>query len=147
MFKFRYQKILDLRMDKEDEVKRELGVAINALSSLEVKLSEIMSKKKDFDTMFQDALNNGVAAHDLAYYNSYVDVIKKEITDAQNRIKRKKEEITLIKRQLHEAMKKRKIMEKIKENDHEAFMEEEKIKEAKEIDEIVTYMSSKSEGD
>jgi flagellar FliJ protein len=134
-------------MDKEEEVKRELGKAVNVLNTLENKLTEVMNKKKDFDIMFSESLNKGISAHDLAYFNSYVDVIKKEIINAKEDISKKKEEIGLIKRQLHEAMKKRKIMEKIKENDHEAFMEEEKLKEAKEIDEIVTYMSSKSEGD
>lgn len=147
MFKFRYQKILDMRMDTEDEVKRELAKEIGKLNNLEDELKSRIQKKYDFDNMMKESLERGIAAYDLSRYNSYAGVIKGEILLNKEKIKRKKEEIILIKRQLHEAMKKRKIMEKIKENDHEIYLEEEKIKEAKEIDEIVTYMSSKSEGD
>ncbi len=146
-FVFRYQKILEMRIALENEVKNKLGKINTLIHERESFLLEVERKNKDYLNFVESTMKNGVRAADLQnieqskhYYVNQMATLQFELRNL--RIKR-----TEIQEELIEANKQRKVLEKLKEKEIEQYKELESIEEAKVIDQIVTYNSTRKRGE
>jgi len=146
-FKFRYEKILKQREDEEEEIKTKLGKANRKLQSLLTEKAKILTSQEVFFKSIQSQLSGGVRTSNLQmferskqHYKSKIESLNSEIADMQIKIAQIKKELT-------EAVKQRKIMEKLKEKDQEAYLDALNTAERKVIEEIVNYKSSQKSGD
>ncbi len=146
-FIFRYERLLQLRMDHEEDVKNKLSEANAELQKATQLKLDLEAELARFQQYFMTQMESGVNAGDFQVLNSG----KKHIQDKQEQVDLLLGDIRLrvaqIKIELAEAMKERKIMEKLKEREQESYYEAVNSAENKQIEEIVNYQSSKKRGD
>lgn len=137
-YKFRLQKILDYKDTVEGLKKSEYSIAIQKLNDEEEILSEYLSRKSEVIEDLE-GLNKKMSIGSLKMYNNYIIEISTMIENQKIIIEQETKNVEKAQVELLEAMKEKKGFEKLKEKDHKEYIVEEKKKEAKVIDEIVTF--------
>ena len=146
-FKFRFQKILQLRVDKENEIRNNLG-KINKII-LEKENEFEMTKKKygEFLDSLNDSVQEGIYARDMQAVANNKQYLIQKMESLKHELSVLVEQRIVIQKELIEANKQRKIMEKLKEKEIEQYQAIEALEESKSVDQIVTYQSMKSRGE
>lgn len=146
-FNFRFQKILQLRMDKENEIRNNLGKINKIIIDKENELEMTHRRYEDFLNSLNNSVKEGIYVRDMQavsnskqYLIQKMDQLKHELSAL---VERRKE----IQNELIEANKQRKIMENLKEKEIEQYKTMEALEESKTVDQIVTYQSSKTRGE
>ena len=131
-FKFRLEILLRLALNKEEEVKKELASWQKLLIEAQGKLSKI--KIEITMTLVEKSYQKNI--NEILIHESYLERLREDQKKTESEIEYFKEERdkTIIK--LQEAIKERKILEKLKEKKHEQHLFEENQQEQKEMDEI-----------
>ncbi len=140
-FVFRYEAILNKYESDEENIKNELFKAQRRFYQLSKQRDKCIADKFEFEENFSKSLSGGITASDYRLYEN-----------AQNHYRQKNErldlqiadiqiEIISIKKRVIEAMKKRKMMEKLKEKQLDIFLDDVKASENKIVEEIVNYQS------
>lgn len=146
-FVFRFEKILQVRIDKENEVRNMLGKINQRILEAEDAFKMVKHQYEIFLNQLNDSFKEGVRAGDMASVASN----KSYLIDKMDHIKREldvlMDERRRIQQELIEANKQRKIMEKLKEKEIEKYKALEAMEEAKAVDQIVTYQSTKTKGE
>ncbi len=144
-FKFRYEKILDIRIDKENEIKSEMASINSEIKKKEDEINKTKSYLKNFLDETNKSMESGINVLDLKKANESREYLQNKISKLMNEL----EELNKIKEEKHkeyiEASKERKVMEKIKQKDIDIHNELINLEESKMVDQIVTYNSSKGE--
>jgi len=146
-FKFRFQKILQLRVDKENEIRNNLG-KINKII-LEKENEFEMTKKKygEFLDSLNDSVQEGIYARDMQAVANNKQYLIQKMESLKHELSVLVEQRIVIQKELIEANKQRKIMEKLKEKEIEQYQAIEALEESKSVDQIVTYQSMKTRGE
>ena len=138
-FKFRLESFLGIKEKIEEQKKLEYGKALKKLDEERAYLGSLETKKKNVIDNMRNSINSGIRANELKSYNNFVDYIKLRIEEQKN-VVRKAEIYAEQKRiELVDAMKERKMLEVLKENDRVEYNKEQLLKEQKIVDEIVSY--------
>ncbi len=141
-FKFRYDSILNLLEDKENNVKNKLGSAYSILYEEKDKLNHLMVKDKECSELIKNKTLSGCKLSFLRNLGAYREKLSEKIFLQSDVIQKKEEEIDLIKNELLEVTKEKKIMEKLKEKKLDRFHVTLKKIEENHIDELVSYKNS-----
>lgn len=134
MYKFRLQKLLDIRKDKEEESKRVFKEAKVEKEITEEKLTSLKenytkyNKCPDGETLVSKKIKN-------MYLNALDNSISETKTDLANKII----ELDVKREELKQKQIDRKTVETLKEKQVEAFMKEQKLAEQKANDEFALY--------
>ncbi|HNY12476.1 MAG TPA: flagellar export protein FliJ [Candidatus Wallbacteria bacterium] len=123
-FKFKLDPVLNLRKKEEDAIAQELALVqaerlriLNIIGNLD---REIQSQY----LIIKDTYANSIDINVIRMATQYLKSLKTRKVAAEADVKKKDEEILKIKDRLAEAMKKRKIIEKLKENKFEQYRDE-----------------------
>lgn len=146
-FKFRYENILKMRADAEEDKKNIMGRLNSELSSLENNLQNAYANKQKHIDEFEAMLANGCKGSDLRFIQQANSFHEENINKIKLKIKEKNIEIEDEYKEYVEAVKERKIMDKLKEKKKEEFDEAFNKAEEKTIEEIVNYKNFKMSGD
>lgn len=143
-FKFRMQNFLSLRERIEEQKKLDYGRAVAKREHEKQVKAALVFKREGYITNFRDQIKNeAISPFEVQAYNHYIDWLKHKITE-QEKVVILAEKFAEAKRlELVEAMKERKMLEKLKEKDAEIFRIEEKLTEQKLVDEVVSYQYNK----
>ncbi|MGP1612231.1 MAG: flagellar export protein FliJ [Catonella sp.] len=138
-FKYRMQNILDLKSKLEDRQKMALATARINLNNEEDRLNGLYARKKDYENSLRlscngkldvNVIKRGVLAYESMDY--FIGLQKIEVKKAEGKVKIEQDKMV-------EAMKERKIQEKLKEKAFNKFVKEMNDEEAKLVDELVAY--------
>ncbi|MBS7528396.1 flagellar export protein FliJ [Fusibacter paucivorans] len=143
-FKFRYESILTLRLNAEDDVKNELAAKIAKRQKLMDERDTMQQRRYDYDQHIQAMVKAGCRAETLQAIRDGKDYYRRHINRLDASIETMDQEIEATQERLVEAVKARKIMEKVKENEYAQFMDEFNRDEQKVIEEIVNYKNNKT---
>jgi len=146
-FVFRYQRILKKREDEEEEVKTKLGEANHKLHDLLNEKAHQIALQTQFFQSIEERLTGGIRTSDLQLLGQSKLHFKDKLEHLESQIVEVQLLVIQIKRELTEAVKQRKIMEKLKEKEFEAYTDAVNAAENKVIEEIVNYRSSQKSGD
>lgn len=146
-FKFRYESILQMRLKREDAIKNELAQAIAEKNKYVERQLLIKETLKTYMHHIEDAIKTGKANNEMHAFYSGKKYYMNKIKDLDLRIKKANDNILAIQSKLSEAMKERKIMDKLKEKDFQTYIDEFNEAEAKVIEEIVNYKNSQKNGE
>lgn len=146
-FVFRYQKILEMRLDKEEDIKNKLAEANGRLNQLISERQRLKQSAEDFYESVRQRMVQGVTSGDLRMIEQSKQHFKDHLEQLDMQIGEQRLKIAQIKIELSEAMKERKIMEKLREREQEAYYDMLNAQENKQIEEIVNYQSSKKRGE
>ena len=144
-YKFRLQKVLDVKEKEEDNKKNEMSLVNFEIEKAKKQLTELYDELEENYKYRQDKNSNGLSIQELLELNKYIDYLKNtairqkidEIEMLQRKLEGKKEEFIDIRRQ-------RKSYENLKDKDYHKFLEKESKDEEKIIDEIVSFTARKN---
>ncbi|GIW22698.1 MAG: hypothetical protein KatS3mg068_1705 [Candidatus Sericytochromatia bacterium] len=141
-FVYSLQKILDMRIRKEDQLKAELAACIRTRDLEVAALNTLVEKRAKAQKALEGYLARGEVA-EVQNTNVFLQNMASKI-DNQNRVVAKSnQKVEEVRKKLTQAAKEKKIIEKHKEKKYEEWKEEFKKWEAKQMDEIATQIVSR----
>ncbi len=133
-FRFNLQRVLEIRRLQEKEKQKAFMLALSELRTKEVELANMMERKMNFAgnmNLMTRLTVNEVAGHHhyLASLARSIDALRSEIDDITTAVEEKR-------RELLEAAKTRKALEKLREKRHEEHLHQELASEQEFLDEV-----------
>lgn len=136
------ESILNLRENKEKNTMENLAKVQNQLETQKAILKDLIMEEKKIKsngTKFKDI-------HELRHHNLYKEEIEEKISKQDELIDKTNIKLEEVRRELIEAQKERKIMEKLKEKDMDNYINNMKHLEQKELDEIAVLKYAQLNG-
>lgn len=138
-FRYRMQSLLDVKSKLETQAKQEFAAAKMALDIENERLEALKERKASYEAEAEALLNGTLKVQEIRDNKSailkmedYIVIQKKQIRAAEAKVEAARQKLTGL-------MQERKMHEKLKEHAFEAFLEEEKKQEGKEVDELTSY--------
>ena len=138
-FRFSMQNILNMKEKLEDQAKNEYAQANARLLREQEKLEKIVARREEAREMLKLVLCETLSVDEIRTRENAVEVLKFYAMQQQLAVMRCEKEVEVAREKLSEAMKERKIFEKLREKAFEEFVFEEKKREQKEVDELMSY--------
>ena len=143
-FKFKLQSVLDLKFDIEEEEKRKLADVMQLQEREEQKLMSMQARQAQLIAELKKKQGEGaINITELQMYARGIEKLKNDIIGQQLRLKEVAIMLDEQRKRLITATQERKIYEKLKEKQQQAFKEEEEYKEKLLIDELATLKYAK----
>lgn len=143
-YNFRLEKVLNYKGKVEDIKKAEHMKANSVLRQEETKLVEYKNYKYKL-VEEKDSSTSKKNINQMILFNNYLNTVNKGIESQKEVVFKSQVEVDKTKEELIFAMQEKKGFEKLKEKDFNEFLIEEKKKEDKIMDEIVTFKSNSQE--
>lgn len=138
-FIFSMQNILNMKEKLEDQAKNDFA---HANLRLQEAIAEREALEQRLDAEKQKLQQDISAALDIGKIRqreNAVEIFRMYVRQQTLVVLQREKEVEVAREHLNEAMKERKTFEKLKEKAFDAFLEEEKQREQKEVDELVSY--------
>jgi len=146
-FSFRYESVLKMRLDQEDRIKNELAKLISKRQDYIDALEALVESATTYDQHIQKVLMVGDAQNERQQFTQG----KKYYRDQKNKLKTKiaavEGDISKTQAKLVDALKERKVMDKLKEKAFQEFVDAVNEADAKLIEEVVNYSNNKKIGE
>lgn len=143
--KFKLQRLIDVRTMIEDEKKTEMG---NAVQRLETEKNELVRLTIERDAMAKEfglEAGKGTTAGKLQEIAGYIDYFKKAEKLQKVRISMAESYLVKCREELLKASQEKKMVEKLKEIDLKKYLYEEKLKDDKVVDDLVSFKEMRKE--
>ena len=138
-FRFKLQRVLDLKLKQEDEKKNQIATLMQAIKTKEDELEALISEKKQKEFSLNDNRKRGISILEIRNINQYLLFLDKKINTLRFEISSLESNLNQKRLEYLEQQKERKTFEKLKEKDYEKYLYNEKKEEEKMIDQIVTF--------
>jgi len=138
-FRFKLQRVLDLKLKQEDEKKNQIATLMKAIKNKEDELEALISEKKQKEFSLNDNRKRGISILEIRNINQYLLFLDKKINTLRFEISSLESNLNQKRQEYLELQKERKTFEKLKEKDYEKYLYNEKKEEEKMIDQIVTF--------
>ena len=138
-FRFKLQRVLDLKLKQEDEKKNQIATLMQAIKTKEDELEALSSEKKQKEFSLNDNTKRGISILEIRNINQYLLFLDKKINTLRFEISSLESNLNQKRLEYLELQKERKTFEKLKEKDYEKYLYNEKKEEEKMIDQIVTF--------
>ncbi len=141
MAKFIYemQNILDIKYKLEEQAKQEYMSVQARLNDAVLTLDRLEERKNSYMDQYMSMVSDRLDVLEIENCKNSIIIMDEYIARQQTVIDKIQKELDLAVLKLNEAMKERKIHEKLRENQFEKFKKELNLEEMKEIDELVSY--------
>lgn len=146
-FKFRYESVLKMRLDQEDRIKNELAKTISIRQGLIDRLNEVEQASARYDIHIQEVMQSGKGTSEMQVFSEGKQYYRVHILKLRNQIEQVDRDIALIQSRLVEAVKERKVMDKLKEKAFKEFVEAINEADEKLIEEVVNFANNKRNGE
>lgn len=138
-FKYHMQNILNLKYKLEDQQKMTLADARLRLSEEEDELRYLYRRKEEYEKALREASKNRLNIDILKILRENYSIMEYYIEEQKVSVKRAESVVEFEQGKMIEAMKERKIQEKLRDKSLETFLKEEAHKENIMVDELVSY--------
>lgn len=138
-FIFKMESILSIKTKLEDQAKAEYGMEMMQLREEEHKLVLLENRRRGFEQQLLEAVNGRLVILSIRRLEDSVENLKYNIKLQIVVIRQQEERVAKARAKLDNAMKERKIYEKLKEKAFEQFKAELNAQEQKEIDQLVSF--------
>ncbi len=133
------ESILSVKTKLEDQAKAEYGIETMKLREEEHKLTLLENRKSGFEQQLFEAVSDRLVILSIKRLEYSVENLKYNIKLQIIVIRKQEERVAQARAKLDNAMKERKIYEKLKEKAFEEFKAEVNAQEQKEIDQLVSF--------
>lgn len=142
-FVYRMQSILEVKKKLEEQARNDFAAARVRLTEEEEKLQILLDRKEAYEQKGRELRESALNVMEII--ENKEAILRMDEFAAQQRLAVKRAEDLLEEARvaLQNAMQESKTQEKLREKAFEAFVKEENAKEAKEIDELVSYTYGK----
>lgn len=142
-YKFRLQKVLDVKIKQEDNKKNEVYILNMEIISMQEKLYNLEKEFSKKGIEREKACKEGAAIQDIVQLNKYISYLQSQINKNKEEIEKFKIQLEEKKQEYMNSRKERKSYENLKEKDHAKFIEKELKEEDKVTDQIVCFANRK----
>lgn len=133
------QNILSMKEKIEEQEKVEYSQVMMRFNEEQDKLNDLIERQSMAEVELKNTINEVLNIREVREKEDSLEIIKMYVREQQFVVNACEEEVRQARERLNEAMKERKIYEKLREKAFEEFMQEENKREQKEIDELVSY--------
>ncbi|MCX7695799.1 MAG: flagellar export protein FliJ [Caloramator sp.] len=141
-YKFRLEKLLELKIKNEESLKLEMSEYLNKIN---IKKNQIDSIKEKIYYSKNNKCNSNFS-YDLKNYISYINYLESKLLEEQKNLNILEKELDKIKEQLINASKERKVIENLKEKSYYDYLLEINKIESKNNDEMAIINYFKKNG-
>ncbi len=138
-FVYKMQSLLNIKEKLEEQEKTAYGLARAVLNEEEEKLAQLVAKKNRYVEEKRQKMSELLNVIELSKLEQAIHSTELLIKDQILAVKRAEKTVALAQIRLENAMKERKIQEKLRENALEEFKKEMEAAEQQEINELVTF--------
>lgn len=136
-FRFRLQKLLDIRESNENRIKNELASVLGLQNVERVKIDNINKNIGQQKRILSEKMRNSeISAEEAIRFERYIDSSLRAIDSTQVRIDELEPAVKEIRDRLTIASRDKKVVEKLKERQYEDYLYEVKMAEFKENDDM-----------
>lgn len=140
MFKFKFQKALEVKEKEEDEKRINFLEKKNLLEREEKKLEKIRVKIHETLVSYEKTKQGRLDINTMNSYEAYIKSLKDKKSEQRELVELVEKRLEESKEEYFEARKERKVFEKLKEKSYEKYREKVLKEEQKFIDELSTSM-------
>lgn len=138
-FIYRMENILQIKYKLEEQAKQNYMEVQARLNEATDKLQQLQNRKQGYEEQYRQLVFEHLNILEIETCKNAILYMDDEIKNQQNVIHTIEKELEQALERMNEAMKDRKIHEKLKENQFEIFKQELNLEEMKEIDQLVSY--------
>lgn len=142
-FIYRMQNILEIKLKMEDQAKTEFATAKIHLDEEEEKLQFLRDRKAGYEEQGRALRRNSLKVREILENRQAIDRMDEFILFQLKNVEKAQRELDQAREKLREAMQESKTHEKLREKAFDQFIHEENVREAKEIDELTSYVHSR----
>jgi flagellar FliJ protein len=142
MFKFSLQPLLNHRRYLEEVLQKELAQFRKRLIAEQNKLRRLKEKKREYSQRLQQRQKENGTVSDLILYLRYLDRLSTELEHQRQQVVAAEKDFKNKRNDLIKTMKKRKILEQLKENRSKAYQQQALKNERKFMDEVAAKQFS-----
>lgn len=146
-FIYSLQNILSIKEKMEEQEKTNYSQTVMRLLEEEEKLADCTRRRELAEYELKECMFDVLNVMLIRQKEDAVEILKVYEKQQQLIVIQWEEEVRKARERLNEAMKERKIHEKLREKAYEEFMLEENRREQKEIDELVSYRYGNAKSD
>jgi flagellar FliJ protein len=137
---FKLQTVLNHRQRLEDIAVQQLAEALNREKNLLLQLNERRAAVTALVDEFAKRQQTGISVHELQVYRLSIQRNQTQLKSLEGQAAQLSREVETQRRQLAEACRKKKLLEKLKEKHQEEQILGDNLKEAAQLDEIALRM-------
>ncbi len=143
-YKFKFQKILDLKIKLEDEKKNQISVILKQMEDIKKDIAEAIMQKKDKEHQKEEKAVNGATILEIRSSNQYLAFLEKKINKLKFDMSSLESNVEIKRNEYLELRKEKKSYENLKEKEDQRMQYKEKKDEEKLIDQIVSFNKNNS---
>lgn len=133
MFVFRFQTVLDFRKNVEEKILGEFSEKKRELELEELKLQNLTREWFNLIGELKKMQNKAVPIGDISRYVAYIDQVKENESRQKIKIAEVAGQLEIKRIELLDAVRKTKIMEKLKQRHTKKYEDDERVSEQKKI--------------
>jgi flagellar export protein FliJ len=138
-YRFKLQKLLELKVNLEEEKKNQLGLAFQRLNDENEKLKQLRIELSNADKELKDQAKDGIEIRELKVCTQGIDYYKSLIKKQILSVKMADEYVEVCRSELIKASQDKKVMEKLKDKGYVKYLYTEQKKEDRIVDELVSF--------
>lgn len=142
-FIYRMQNILEIKLKMEDQAKTEFAAARMHLDEEEEKLQFLRNRKAGYEEQGRTLRKDNLKVRKILENRDAISRMDEFILFQLESVRKAQQKLDQARQQLQEAMQESKTHEKLREKAFDQFIHEENAREAKEIDELTSYVHSR----
>ena len=139
MYQFKLESLLNHRRYQEDVLQKELANLKKRLQAEQQQLRNLRKKKRCNVQLLAVRQKKGRPASELKLYVDYIDYLTVELKTQAERVMEAQRRFDAMRRKLTTAMKKRKVLEKLKEKGRQAYEQTQLKKERALLDDVAGH--------
>ncbi|MFY0741844.1 flagellar export protein FliJ [Solibacillus silvestris] len=144
-YNYRFEKILVVKDQEKTESEMAFKESVQVFEEIATKLYDLLKKKEDLIEYQQERLKIGSSIDEINHYSKFIDSMEKTIEDAQQKVIQARAKMNWHEQKLLEKSLEVRKYEKMRERDHERFIEDQLHIEAIQLDELSTIAYYKKE--
>lgn len=142
-FNFRFQPVLSLKKQMEDNQKNELGKAVRKLEDQKEVLTRIELNQQECLNEMKDQASESINVKTLCEYNIFLGLLRKNLQNQRENVKAAEETVNYRRAELVQAVKERETLDKLREKHLALHHRYQLMQEQKLNDEIAGYAYNK----
>lgn len=135
-YTFKFNRILSLKEREREEAVSVYEEAVAKFEEVAKKLYELLRQKENLEAYQTNRLQEGLPVQEIRYHQQFLENLEKTINHYQKMVINARNRMNLFQEKLMEKNIEVKKYEKIRENDWLYFVEQEKLADNKQMDDI-----------
>ncbi len=138
-FTFTLQSVLRVKTIQEKQIKAELAEIQGQLNDLFAQRTDFQQQLEISSAQYGDELQKGLSVPRMAWFSNFADYINGQLKQLEVQVRKTEQKLEEKKAELIAAVKEIKTIEKLREEQYRAYLEEVSKEEEKVLGDLISY--------